>query len=261
MNLPVQGRSAASGALEDTSHRQACTNAIPLTNGIEFVQAFFARIMLKPDKAALRKSLRARRKALGGFHRFLAMRRIESRLERLTRRLSLTAVAAYCAFDGEPELDGWFRRHRGHIWLPRVLPDYRLAFHHADPPTACSRRRMPRTNRFGIIESADPRRRGINSLDALLIPLVGFDTRGNRLGMGAGFYDRALAKRRGLRPVAIGVAFSCQEVDALPVDPWDEPLDYIVTDRGVIDARRTAGRSGWAGARIQTQRRDPWPTG
>ncbi|MFI9651097.1 5-formyltetrahydrofolate cyclo-ligase [Guyparkeria halopsychrophila] len=201
--------------------------------------------MLKPDKATLRKALRSRRKALGGFPRFLAIRQLEARLERLTRGLSLTAVAAYCAFDGEPELDGWLQRHRGQIWLPRVLPDHRLAFHHADPLTACSQRRMPRqrTNRFGITESADPRQRGINSLDALLIPLVGFDARGNRLGMGAGFYDRALAQRRGRRPLAIGVAFGCQEVEWLPVDPWDQPLDYIVTDTGVIDARASTGRT------------------
>lgn len=197
--------------------------------------------MLKPDKATLRKALRARRKALTGFARFLAIRRLEARLERLTRGLSLQVVAAYCAFDGEPELDGWLKRHRGQIWLPRVLPDYRLAFHHADPLTACSQRRMPRTNRFGIIESADPRQRGINSLDALLIPLVGFDARGNRLGMGAGFYDRALGKRHGRRPLAIGVAFGCQEVEHLPVDPWDQPLDYVVTDSRVIDARGSAG--------------------
>ncbi|MCL7751988.1 5-formyltetrahydrofolate cyclo-ligase [Guyparkeria hydrothermalis] len=195
--------------------------------------------MLKPEKAALRKALRSRRKALGGFPRFQATRRLEDRLERLTRGLSITSVAAYCAFDGEPELDGWLKRHRGQIWLPRVLPDHRLAFHHADPKSACSRRRLPRTNRFGIIESADPRQRGLNSLDALLIPLVGFDAHGNRLGMGAGFYDRALAQRHGRRPLAIGVAFACQEVDSLPVDPWDQPLDYVVTDTGVIDARRS----------------------
>ena len=200
--------------------------------------------MLKPDKVALRKALRARRKALGGFHRYLAIRRLEARLERLTRRLSLQVVAAYCAFDGEPELDGWLKRHRGQIWLPRVLPDYRLAFHHADPLTACSQRRMPRTNRYGIIESSDPRQRGLNSLDALLIPLVGFDARGNRLGMGAGFYDRALAKRLGRRPLAIGVAFGCQQVDSLPTDPWDQPLDYVVTDSGIIHARRSASQPG-----------------
>lgn len=246
MNLPVQGRSAASGVLEDTSHRNGphgSDTAIPdgstSQRGFGPVRAFLATIMQQPDKAVLRKALRARRKALGGFARHQAIRRIEAHLERLARGLSLTVVAAYCAFDGEPELDGWLRRHRGQIWLPRVLPDNRLAFHHADPPSACSRRRMPRTNRFGIIESGDPRRRGINSLDALLIPLVGFDARGNRLGMGAGFYDRALAQRRGRRPLAIGVAFADQQTEALPVDPWDQPLDYIVTDAGVIDARPT----------------------
>lgn len=198
--------------------------------------------MPRPDKTALRYALRTRRKALGGFPRHLATRRLEARLERLTRRLSLRAVAAYCAFDGEPELDGWLKRHRGQIWLPRVLPGRRLAFHHADPLTACAHRHLPKrcTNRYGILEPSDPRRRGINSLDALLIPLVGFDARGNRLGMGAGFYDRALAQRHGRRPLAIGVAFSCQEADELPTDPWDQPMDYIVTDTGIIDARAPA---------------------
>lgn len=198
--------------------------------------------MQNSNKPALRKALRARRRALGGFPRYLAIRRIETRLERLARKLGLIEVAAYCAFDGEPELSGWFRRHRGHIWLPRVLPDRRLAFHRADPRTACSRHSMPRlrTNQFGIVESGDHRQRGLNSLDALLIPLVGFDARGNRLGMGAGFYDRALAQRHGRRPLAIGVAFGCQEVPTLPTDPWDQPLDYIVTDTAIIDTRPSA---------------------
>ncbi|MGM0517264.1 MAG: 5-formyltetrahydrofolate cyclo-ligase [Pseudomonadota bacterium] len=191
------------------------------------------------DKTALRRILRQRRRSLGGFHRHMALLRIEARLERLSRSLGLHAVAAFCAFDGEPQLDGWLRRHRGRVWLPRVLPDRRLAFHHADPLTACAGHRPGRrTNQFGIVESDDPRQRGINSLDALLIPLVGFDPHGNRLGMGAGFYDRALAGRRGRRPLAIGVAFDCQRVESLPTDPWDQPLDYIVTDAGLIDARR-----------------------
>jgi 5-formyltetrahydrofolate cyclo-ligase len=194
------------------------------------------------DKTALRRILRQRRRSLGGFRRHMALLHIEARLERLSRSLGLRAVAAFCAFDGEPQLDGWLRRHRGQVWLPRILPDRRLAFHHADPLTACAAHRPGRrTNRFGIVESDDPRQRGINSLDALLIPLVGFDARGNRLGMGAGFYDRALARRRGRRPLAIGVAFDCQRVEALPTDPWDRPLDYVVTDAELIDARRSAG--------------------
>lgn len=62
----------------------------------------------------------------------------------------------------------------------------------------------------------------------VLLPLLGFDRAGNRLGQGAGHYDRALA----LLPDAlrIGLAWSVQEFDALPADPWDMPLDAILTE-------------------------------
>lgn len=71
--------------------------------------------------------------------------------------------------------------------------------------------------------------------DIILTPLVGFDRRGNRLGQGAGHYDRAFAAF----PHAhrIGVAWSVQEVDALPADPWDVPLHAIITEREWITCR------------------------
>lgn len=69
--------------------------------------------------------------------------------------------------------------------------------------------------------------------DAILSPLVGFDRSGNRLGQGGGFYDRAFAAFPNAR--RIGLAWSIQEVDTLPVDSWDEPLHAIVTERERID--------------------------
>lgn len=65
--------------------------------------------------------------------------------------------------------------------------------------------------------------------DVILIPVVGFDRHGNRLGQGAGHYDRALS----ILPnaIRIGLAWSCQESDALPADPWDEPLHAICTEK------------------------------
>jgi 5-formyltetrahydrofolate cyclo-ligase len=65
--------------------------------------------------------------------------------------------------------------------------------------------------------------------DIVLTPLVGFDRRGNRLGQGAGHYDRAFAAH----PHAwrVGLAWSVQEVEALPADPWDVPLHAIATER------------------------------
>lgn len=63
----------------------------------------------------------------------------------------------------------------------------------------------------------------------VLIPLVGFDRDGNRLGQGAGHYDRALS----ILPdtIRIGLGWSCQEVATLPADPWDEPLHNICTEK------------------------------
>lgn len=66
----------------------------------------------------------------------------------------------------------------------------------------------------------------------VIVPLLAFDRRGHRLGYGAGFYDRTLASlRAGGAVLAVGAAFATQEVDAIPVGPEDQPLDWIVTDR------------------------------
>ena len=65
--------------------------------------------------------------------------------------------------------------------------------------------------------------------DLILAPLVGFDRAMHRLGQGAGHYDRAFARWPGA--FRVGVAWSVQEVDHLPADPWDMPLDAIVTER------------------------------
>jgi 5-formyltetrahydrofolate cyclo-ligase len=80
-------------------------------------------------------------------------------------------------------------------------------------------------------------RRRAGQLDLILMPLVGFDEHGNRLGMGGGFYDRSLAFRRTRRhwrkPLLIGVAFELQRCPPLPTAAWDVPLDGIVTEHGL----------------------------
>tara|TARA_B100000676_G_scaffold253991_1_gene260054 strand:+ start:160 stop:384 length:225 start_codon:yes stop_codon:yes gene_type:complete len=67
------------------------------------------------------------------------------------------------------------------------------------------------------------------------LPLVAFDERGNRLGMGGGFYDRTLAfsRRPGHKPALIGCAYAFQEIRMLPAESWDIPLQYIATDQGL----------------------------
>jgi 5-formyltetrahydrofolate cyclo-ligase len=72
--------------------------------------------------------------------------------------------------------------------------------------------------------------------DLLLVPLVGFDRRGGRLGQGAGYYDRTLLKLRGERAVtAIGIAYAVQEISEIPTGPYDQPLDAVLTEAGLIE--------------------------
>ncbi|MFV2033771.1 MAG: 5-formyltetrahydrofolate cyclo-ligase [Halocynthiibacter sp.] len=68
----------------------------------------------------------------------------------------------------------------------------------------------------------------------LIVPLVAFDSLGNRLGYGGGYYDRTLEQLRSIRKtVAIGFAYAAQHADALPSEPTDQTLDYIVTEKAV----------------------------
>ena len=71
--------------------------------------------------------------------------------------------------------------------------------------------------------------------EILIVPLVAFDRNGGRLGYGGGFYDRTLELLRGKRAtLAIGFAYSAQEAKGLPLEPTDQPLDMVVTEREVI---------------------------
>lgn len=71
--------------------------------------------------------------------------------------------------------------------------------------------------------------------DVMLVPLAAFDRRGHRIGYGAGYYDRAIAKlqRRGRAPRLIGIAFDCQQVDRVPDEPHDVVLPEILTESGL----------------------------
>ena len=74
--------------------------------------------------------------------------------------------------------------------------------------------------------------------DLLFVPLAVFDRRGHRIGFGAGHYDRTLERLRALKPIiAVGVGYGVSEVDAVPDEPHDEPLDYILTDSELIETK------------------------
>lgn len=93
-----------------------------------------------------------------------------------------------------------------------------------------------RRGSFGIAEPAQGDV-AIGDLDVVFVPGLAFDRHGNRLGWGAGHYDRALAGVRDARPLLIGVAHDFQLVDELDAQPWDVPMHAVATPTRVIDLR------------------------
>ena len=74
--------------------------------------------------------------------------------------------------------------------------------------------------------------------ELLIVPLVAFDRKGGRVGYGGGFYDRTLEKLKMDKPVlAIGFAYSCQEIERVPLEKTDQRLDFVVTEKDVLDLR------------------------
>ena len=118
-----------------------------------------------------------------------------------------------------------------HRWRPRQL--WFLPFTDSTPLAR---------NRFSIPEPQGRRCGPVKAqqMDQVLMPLVAFDRRGGRLGMGGGFYDTTFAfKRAGKRrPQLIGLAHSFQETDELPMAEWDVPMDGVITEREWIPIRR-----------------------
>ena len=118
------------------------------------------------------------------------------------------------------------------VYVPMVLPENRMQFAPVDDLTQLT------LNRYGIKEPKVDSRLFINAtrLDAVLVPLVGFDQQCNRMGMGGGYYDRCFAHRKSARgtPVLIGVAFEIQLADSVFAESWDVPLDFVATESRIL---------------------------
>lgn len=182
---------------------------------------------------ALRRALRDRRRALPPAERRKAAEQIAVWAERLRLLRPARRIALYLALPEEiatgPLLER-ARRRGCHVFLPRITDTRRNRMAFVDAEGAWRR------GRWGVLEPAAIRRIPVRDLQVIFMPLVGFDSRGNRMGMGKGFYDRAVAFRlrhRAIRrPLLVGLAFGCQEVDALHARPHDVPLDLLITEHG-----------------------------
>jgi 5-formyltetrahydrofolate cyclo-ligase len=186
------------------------------------------------ERRALRRELRARRRAIQGIARQRAARQLAlqvaaSRLLRPGRRIGLYLSMAE-EIDTAPLLRLAFARGC-HVALPRIVSvrHDRMRFH--DWTGGVKR------GAYGISEPDGGQMRGARELDVVFLPLVGFDARGNRIGMGRGFYDRHFAQRllfsRHRRPLLVGLAYDVQQVAALPRAAHDVPLDAIVTESSI----------------------------
>jgi 5-formyltetrahydrofolate cyclo-ligase len=191
-----------------------------------------------PDRKALRRALRQRRRDLPRPYRIAAAERLASVLARRPEFVSADNLAVYLAADGEIDAQrvierAWATGKR--VYLPVLQAGNRLRF------VEYRRSARLRRNRFGIPEPVVKRLRAAKSLDLVLMPLVGFDAAGGRLGMGGGFYDRTFAFLREAgkrRPALVGLAFDFQQVESLPVEPWDVPMAGVATDRGWLGVGR-----------------------
>lgn len=182
-------------------------------------------------KRALRRELRLRRAAVSAALRERAARHAVRNMIRQRCWQQARSVALYLAYGNELPTRSLIEKawaERKQVFVPRISGDGLMQFVALTPTTALRR------NRYGIEE---PSGRAIHqplaALDLLLVPLVGFDAQGYRLGTGGGFYDRKLKRRLPQRPLCLGWALSLQQVSAVPRDPWDQRLDGIVTERGI----------------------------
>ena len=191
--------------------------------------------LILPMKAALRKQLRAARRALSAAEH----RRHSSRAARGVTRLAAFAagkrIAVYLPFDRETDTASLIiaARRRGlRIYVP-VIVDKRHARIRFYP--------LGKRTRVGTFGISVPHRQGVpvpaRWLNLIVVPLVGIDRQGRRLGLGGGYYDRALQFRRLRRvwpgPHLVGLAFDCQQSDASFAEHWDVRLNSLATESGV----------------------------
>ncbi|GLX89952.1 5-formyltetrahydrofolate cyclo-ligase [Pseudomonas fragi] len=184
----------------------------------------------------LRRLLRNARRELSPCAQRLAARGLYRQLAQHPLFRRAKHIALYLPTDGEIDPRVLLReaQRRGKaVYLPvlSAWPKTKMVFQRIAPDETL----IP--NRFRILEPRihRARQRKVWALDLVLLPLVGFDATGGRLGMGGGFYDRSLAyltrRQCWRKPTLLGLAHECQKVDSLTQASWDVPLQGTVSDK------------------------------
>ena len=187
----------------------------------------------KQQKSNIRKQIRLKRQNLSLPDNIELGTLLIQQLEKHNLLSPYQNIACFLSFDGEIATDKVIQS----IWhsnktcyLPKLVQK--------TATTANSLQFLPyypsakmTDNHYGIPEVDDQQPIKIATLDLVLFPLVAFDSAGNRLGMGGGFYDATFAPFRNMknRPKFVGLAHDFQQVDNLPKESWDLPLDGVCT--------------------------------
>ena len=175
------------------------------------------------DKASLRKMLRElSRSRLTTALRERGSTSIIAQLLARPYWREARRVRLYMALADEPDLSALIQQAQGkELFLPRVLDGETMAFFRYTPGQDLERSRS-----FGLLEpSLASEEVQPSDLDLLIIPALGYDAEGYRLGRGKGYYDRYLTQTSGKR---LGVTFGLQRFDQLPHDAWDLPMDEVL---------------------------------
>lgn len=195
------------------------------------------------DKHTLRQQIRAKRKALPEAVVRQASAAVCARAATLPQCHAAASVITYIPSENEictAELVSQAAAAGRELFLPRMLEQPSLVrWNHNDPLVR---------GRFGVLEpQATPAAAPAPPAIAFL-PLVAWDVSGTRLGRGMGFFDRLLAHLQPL-PLCIGLAYEFQEIPELPRDPWDVPLQFVITEERIVhcDANQSASseKGGW----------------
>lgn len=185
-----------------------------------------------PTKAELRDLARARRLALTERQREAHAAAILNALKRfiLERHPDIRQLLCYRAAGSEVDTSALFAApSRWRLHAPVTPAPDRMHWLACDTETRWTR------GVFGVPEPVDGAPWRPEAGPSLLVcPLLAFDRRGHRLGMGKGCFDRWLAEHRSALRGVIGLGFSCQELESVPTEAHDAPLDAIITEKETI---------------------------
>ena len=160
---------------------------------------------------------------------------VERQVADLVEFRHASVVAAYVAMQGEVRTEALIER----CWDERktvVVPAYRRESGHYDLATMARDVRMA-VGPCGILEPEEKQWISVDDVDLVLVPGLGFDSTGGRVGHGRGHYDRMMAPGRAGSPFKMGLAFEFQMFDRVPTNAWDVRMDAVVTEKRVIRAR------------------------